>query len=227
MVNVMVKRAADRYPWLPGSLFFVGAVQFLVMLLVSTSLYPGYNVNLAYISDLGATCSSAGCFTEQPSSIIFTATTFLFGLLSFTGFLLLLVQPGRKWFTYLGILSSIGAMGVAIFTEEFLTLHGALAMLALGFGSLTAITAHRYVKSPFSIFGVVMGLAGFVFAAAFLDLSWGNPSLGNTATLGGLGIGAFERLLAYVVALWELGFGVYLMYVPLVERPNLARTPQR
>jgi hypothetical membrane protein len=223
----MFKRATERYPSLPGSLFVVGAVQFLLMLLVSTSLYPGYNVNLDYISDLGATCSSVGCSIEQPSSIIFNSTTFLFGLLSLTGFLLLLVQPGRKFFTYLGVLSSIGAMGVAIFTEEFLTLHGALAMLALGFGSLTAITAHRHVKSPFSVFGIVMGLAGLAFAAAFLDLSWGNPPLGNTATLGGLGIGAFERLLAYVVALWELCFGVYLMYVPLVERPNLAGTPQR
>ena len=211
----MSLRLVEHHPWIPGSLFFVGSVQFLLLLLVSTSLYPDYNVNFNYISDLGATCGSAGCFTEQPASIVFNSTTFLFGLLSLTGFLLLLTQPGKKLFTYLGVLSSIGAMGVSIFTEEFLTLHGALAMLALGFGALTAITAYRHVKSPFGIFGVVMGLAGLGFAAAFGYLSWGNPALGNTATLSGLGIGAFERLLAYVIALWQLGLGVYLMNAPL------------
>lgn len=205
----------DRYPWLTGALLFVGAVQFLIMLNVSTALYPDYDVNYNYISDLGATCR-ATCIIQQPSSIIFNSSTFLFGGLSLGGFYLLLRQQ-KRGFAYLGILSGIGATGVGLFTEEARAVHAVLAVLAFGTGALTAITAYRYVRFPFNLFSILMGVAGLVFLGllgVLLSMNPGDSASEMAQTLFGLGFGGLERPLAYAIVLWELGFGAYLMNSP-------------
>ncbi len=201
-----------HHPSLPGALFFVGGVQFLLMLTLSTALYPDYNVNLDYVSDLGATCRSA-CTVYQPSATIFNSSTFLFGLLALGGFILLLREKKRN-FAYLGLLSSAAAMGVGLLTEETMTIHLLLAILAFGAGALAAITTYWHTKYPFNLFSVLMGLAGLAFLGLlgmFLYLNPGYPASNTTQTLFGLGFGGLERMLVDSIVIWELGFGAYIM----------------
>jgi hypothetical membrane protein len=148
---------------------------------------------------------------EQPSSLIFNSSTFIFGLLSALGFCFLLMQSQRRVFAYLGLITSIGAMGVGLFTEEVISIHAISALIAFVGGGLTAITVYRFVRLPFSAFSVAMGVISLVFLGLFIDLTAGNLTSSSGRTLLGLGIGALERLLVYPIALWEVGFGAYLM----------------
>jgi hypothetical membrane protein len=64
----------------------------------------------------------------------------------------------------------------------------------------TAIAAAKIVKSPFSHFSILMGIASIT--ALFL--------YGANIYLG-LGPGGMERMIAYPVILWAISFGGYLM----------------
>ncbi len=208
----------DRYTWLPGALLFVGAVQFGLLLNISTGLYPGYDVNHNYISDLGATCRASGCIVQQPSSLIFNSSAFVFGLLGTIGFYLFGLQSGNRLFSLLGVISSTGAMGVGVFTEESSMLHTSSALLAFGVGGLMAILAYRVAKFPFSLFSVAMGglaIVFLIFLGLFIDLSSGGLTSGTMRTVAGLGFGLVERLVAHAILLWILGLGGYLMNSPL------------
>ncbi len=44
---------------LGGTLFFVAGAQFIIGMIISEALYPGYSTPLNTISDLGATCKSS------------------------------------------------------------------------------------------------------------------------------------------------------------------------
>jgi hypothetical membrane protein len=185
-----------------GALFFIAATQFVLCVIVSEALYPGYSIADNYISDLGV----------GPSSMIFNSSVFLLGLLMLIGTYFL--QRAFKEFTILTVLlvlTSIGAMGVGIFTENFGVIHFIVSLIAFLFGGLSAIFSvkcsyiHRFklVEMPFSIIAVILGLI----------------ALGALALLGGkiylgLGPGGMERMIAYPLFMWGVGFGGYLIAHP-------------
>jgi hypothetical membrane protein len=195
-----------------GALLFAAGIQFIFLLFVSTALYPDYNVNFNYISDLGATCrEGAGCMVEQPSSLIFNSTSLILGLLVIVGFLLLIVKSRKNLFGYLGVVSGIGAAGVGIFTEATGKVHGTFALFAFAAGALAAISSFRYSRFPFNAFSIILGLLSLIFLGLFLDLTLGNLTASTHSTLFGLGIGGLERLIVYPSVLWVVSFGAYLM----------------
>jgi len=182
-----MKRADGR---VAGALIFVGSIQFILCMLVAECLYPGYSVSGNYISDLGK--------LGLTSSLIFNPSVFVLGLTVAAGAYFLRQVIQNKVFPTFLVLCGIGAMGVGIFPEDFGTIHFAVSLMAFLFGALSAITSYKFQKPPLSFFAVILGLISLVALILFglkIDL--------------GLGVGGMERMIAYPILLWAIGFGGY------------------
>jgi hypothetical membrane protein len=195
-----------------GVLIFVAVAQFVLGLIVSEALYSGYSISGNYISDLGV----------GPSSIIFNSSVFLLGLLLIIGtYFLQRAFREHKALILILILTSIGAMGVGVFTEDFGIIHSVVSLIAFLFGGLSAIFSvicsrvHNFklLKMPFSIIAVMLG----VMCLGALVLFIGKIDLG-------LGVGGMERMIVYPVLLWGAGFGGYLIAYP--EEGTTEQKPQ-
>lgn len=177
-----------------GGSIFLGTLQFAILLLISESLYPGYSVSENYISDLGV--------GPEPSRTIFTFSIILFGAFTLVAAYLALKMKRDLSFTALLSLSGAGAIGVGLFNAiDYQQMHIISAFLAFGFGSLSAIASCRWSKPPYSYISIFLGL----LSLAALLLLWSQNLLG-------LGVGCMERMAAYSLIFWALGFGVYLMH---------------
>jgi hypothetical membrane protein len=195
-----------------GALFFVGAVVAIMGIFLAEIFYPGYNVSSNFISDLGAFCRTQGgqhiCQINQPSSTIFNASIFVFGVLVLLGSYFAYRAFRNRLFTIVLILAGIGVTGVGIFPENVLggTPHRIVSLMAFLFGGLAAIAAYRIERSPMTYFSVIMGVVTLVFLG-FLGIMEGTAS----SNYLGLGVGGIERMVAYPLLLWVVGFGGYLM----------------
>ena len=114
----------------------------------------------------------------------------------------------NRLFTILFILAGIGVTGVGIFPENVLggTSHHIVSLMAFLFGGLSAIAAYRIERSPMTYFSIIMGVVTLVFWG-FLELMEGTAA----SNYLGLGVGGIERIVAYPLLLWVVGFGGYLM----------------
>jgi hypothetical membrane protein len=181
-----------------GALILIAVTQFVLGLIVSEALYPGYSVSQNYISDLGV----------GPSSMIFNSSVFLLGLLLAIAAYFLQRAFDFKILTVLLVLTAIGAMGVGVFTEDFGTIHGVVSLIAFLFSGLSAVFSvicsyvhdFKLLKMPFSVIAVILGL----MTLGALVLFMGNIYFGLDA-------GGMERLIVYPSLMWGAGFGGYLM----------------
>ena len=175
-----------------GSLLFVGGVQFVLGIILAEALYPGYNTSIQTISSLGV----------GPSAIIFNSSVFLIGVLGLAGTYFVHRAFNFSLFTLLLGITFIGAIGVGLFTEatSTFTLHSIFAVIAFVFGGISAIVSYRLQKQPLSILSVILGV--------FSLLAMGLLASGNYL---GLGLGGIERMVAYPIILWAVGFGGYLI----------------
>ncbi len=184
-----------------GALVFIAVSQFVVGMIVSEALYPGYSTSDNYISDLGV----------GPSALIFNSSVFLMGLLMLIGAYFVWRAFDYTMLTVLLVLTAVGVMGVGVFTEDFGAIHGVVSLMAFLFSGLSAIFSvvcsyvHelKLVKMPFSALGIILGLMTLVALGLF-----------GVGEYLGLGVGGMERMIAYPVLLWGAGFGGYLIAFP-------------
>jgi hypothetical membrane protein len=184
-----------------GALVFIGGTQFLLGMLVSEAVYPGYNISRNYISDLGV----------GPAAQIFNSSVFLLGLMIIASAYSVHRCFGNRILTSLLVLTGVGAMGVGIFPEDSPLLHEIVSDIAFVFGGLLPIAACRLVRKPFTYFSAVMGLLS-LSALVLLSAEY-SFGLGQQFYLG-LGPGGMERMIAYPMLLWDVAFGGYLMASP-------------
>lgn len=184
------------YQKLAGALLFIGATQFIVGMFLAEATYPGYSISENFISDLGV----------GPSASVFNSSVFLLGLTAVVAAYLLQRAFGQLVVSVFFALAGAGAMGVGIFPESFGTglVHTLASLVAFLFGGLAAIIAYKLEKPPLTYLSVVMG----VIALLALGLFLGNYFLS-------LGKGGMERMIAYPILLWVVGFGGYLMTLSL------------
>jgi len=188
-----------------GSLVLVAVAQFVLGVIVSEALYPGYSVADNYVSDLGV----------GPSALIFNSSAFLLGLLLLIGAYFLQRAFHFEMLTLMVVLTAVGAMGVGIFTEDFATIHSVMSLITFVFSGLAAIFSvlcsyvHKFplVKMPFSALSVILGL----MTLGAIGLLLGGVYLG-------LGKGGMERMIVYPVLMWGAGFGGYLIAYPEERR---------
>ena len=174
---------------LAGTLLFTGAAQFILAMIIAEALYPGYSTSANYISDLGV----------GPSALIFNTSIFLLGIMIVAGTYLIYRALRPRLFTVLLTLAGVGAMGVGIFTEDFLTVHFVASVVTFLFGSLAAISSYRLIRTPLKYLSAILGLFGLmalILMASGLTLD--------------LGVGGIERMIAYPILLWGMGFGGHL-----------------
>jgi hypothetical membrane protein len=191
-----------------GVLFLVASAQFILGLVVAEALYPNYSVADNYVSDLGV----------GPSSLVFNSSAFLFGALSLVGAYFLPRIVDFRGLTVLLILMSIGAMGVGVFTSGFsTTIHGAVSLMAFGFGALSAIVSFKVLKMPLSAISVILGVltlaALALFAAGLVttgSLTSNVPPPASEFFLG-LGPGGMEHMIVYPAGIWLILFSGHLI----------------
>jgi hypothetical membrane protein len=173
-----------------GTLLFLGAVQFLIVLVVAEALYPNYSVSLNYISDLGV----------GSTALIFNSSVFLLGLLVVAG-AYFIREAFKSNFLFIAlILTGIGAMMVGLFPETAGVMHTIASLITFLFGGLAAIVSYKVENPPFSYLSVVLGALGLVGLGLFAS--------GNYLSLG---VGGMERMIAHPVLLWAVGFGGHLV----------------
>ncbi len=196
----------DERTW-AGVGFFVGAAQFLTLMMVAEALAPqGYSLSKNPISDLGVGVTAG----------LFNASIIVLGLLVVAGAYLFHRAERQRLVTVPLLLTGIGAMGVGIFPETTGDPHGISALIAFIFGNLVAILAYRVERAPLRFISPILGILGL--AALALGLS------GNDL---GLGFGGMERMIVYPVLLWTVAFGGSLMTVPSAPAAPQPTTQER
>jgi hypothetical membrane protein len=183
-----------------GSLLFIGSVQCVLGIIISEALYPSYSTSNQTISSLGV----------GPSALIFNSSLFLIGALGVAG--TYFVHQAFKFdpFTLNLGMTHIGAIGVGLFTmaTSTFTIHSMFSIITYLFGGISAIMSYKLQKPPLSSLSIVLG----IFSLLALVLV-------ESKTYLGLGVGGMERMIAYPLLLWEVGFGSQLISYSS-ETPN-------
>ncbi|MFZ3168953.1 MAG: DUF998 domain-containing protein [Candidatus Methanoperedens sp.] len=185
---------------LAGAFMFVGGVQFAIGMVLAEIFYPEYSVSGNYISDLGATCRET-CKIYQPSAFIFNTSAIFLGIFILLSSYCIWLEFKNYLISILIGLSGLGALGVGLFPETTGTLHLIVSLITFLFAALSAIAARNFVKSPFTFFSVFLGIESLAALVLF-----------GLEYYMGLGSGGMERMIAYPVLLWAIGFGGYLMH---------------
>ncbi len=178
---------------LAGLLFLAGAVQFLLAMLVSEGMRPTYSVSTNAISDLGV----------PSTALLFNGSIIILGVLILAAAYLYHPSHRKMWLTVPFVLAGIGPIGVGLFPETTGLPHGVFALISFLFGSLLAILVSTQVRPPFRYLSLLLGIVGLVALVLF--------TTGNDA---GIGLGGMERMIAFPVLFWGIGFGAYLMATP-------------
>jgi hypothetical membrane protein len=173
-----------------GTILSVGTVQFIMLMIIAEILYPNYSVSDNYISDLGV----------GPSAFIFNSSVFLLGLMVVAGAYFLYRVLHSRLLSVLLILTGVGAMGVGLFTEAAGGIHAVFSLITFLFGGISAIAFYKVEKTPFNWLSIILGAMGLMALVLFAS--------GNYV---GLGPGGMERMVAYPMLLWGVGFGGHLI----------------
>jgi hypothetical membrane protein len=173
-----------------GLLILTGAIQLIVCMIIAETLYNGYSAADNYISDLGV----------GPSAMIFNASMILFGLMTIGGAYYIMRAFHTRLTPLLFAIAGIAAIGVGIFTEDYHEIHLVMSVLIFLFGALSAISTIKLEKSVMRYVSALLGLTGLIALA-----------LAFSGNYLGLGPGGMERMIAYPLLLWTVGFGGYLI----------------
>ena len=163
-----------------GYVSLVGVSQFLLVMVVSEALYPGYSVRENYISDLGV----------GPTSALFNASIIAMGLAVIAASALL-----RARYSPLLFLTGAGAVMVGLFPETTGLPHLLGALIAFLFGGVTAVVTSKG-RNPF---WAVLGVTSLVSLVLYA-----------TGNYGPLGPGGMERMIVCPELIWGVSFSSHL-----------------
>ena len=184
-----------------GLLFFVGVVQFVLAVIISEAIYPGYSVGQQYVSDLGD-WNLAGNYAA-----IFNASAILLGIFVISG--AYFIQRGFKnrLFTTLLFMIGVGNVVVGVVAENIsFPLHVVFALVSFVSAATCAIMSYKFEKAPLSYISVILGAVTLLAIVLFFS----GYSV-NSGFYLGLGLGGMERFIIYPSLLWLLGFSAYLI----------------
>jgi hypothetical membrane protein len=172
-----------------GALFFVGAAQFILIIVIAEARYPGYNVATNALSNLGVGP------TAYTNALFYSAWIAVCGALAFIVSLLGRRILGTDLATTLAV-AAVCAVGVGVFPVRISAPHYVFAITAFVFAAISAIISYRVLRPPLSHFSVGLGIISLVALVLLITGHW-----------LGIGKGGMERLSAYPIFLWALGFG--------------------
>ena len=190
--------------WVPGLLLFILAAGFVTVMMVGTSMAPGYDVQGGAISDLGVIGETA---------MLFNGALLAVGLLNIASGYLLYRSHGHVWVFAVFVLAGVGAIGAGLVPLNTSDLHGIFALLAFVFFSIEALAIATLISGPMRWVSVLAGLVGLAFVVLMVIGDSGNPGV-----FGPIGHGGAERMIVYPSMLWMMAFGGYLMAAPSGDR---------
>lgn len=187
------------YQKIAGSLLIIGSIQFLLLVTIAETQYPGYNTGINTLSDL------ADLPIYEPSATIFNITVFLLGLCLAVASYLIYKKFKAKIFPALLAISGIGIMGVGIFPGHTGGTHVLFAMTSFIFGSLAVITSFTILRDSWLKYIIpALGAIGFIDILSIIVLQGASPFMA-------LGEGGAERLIAYPIIFGLIALGGYIM----------------
>jgi hypothetical membrane protein len=204
--TLTIARARERSRsslWVPGILLFVLAAGFMTVIMVATSMAPGYDVQGGAISDLGVIGETAALFNGALLAV---------GALNIASGYLLYRTHGRAWIFAIFLLAGLGAIGAGLVPLNTSGLHGIFALVAFVFFNLEALSCAALVTGPMRWVSAVAGLTGLAFVVLMVIGDAGNPGV-----FGPLGHGGAERMIVYPSMLWMMAFGGCLMAAPSLD----------
>ena len=181
-----------------GLLMVISGIQFMLLVSIAETLYPGYNTAKYDLSSL------ADLPIHEPSATIFNVTVFIAGLLIvIASYLIYKRYHGKIFPAFLGLLG-IGAMGVGIFPGYTGNVHVIFAMASFIFGSLALLASFTILKdSLLKYILIVLGAIALLDILLVIILQDASPFMA-------FGIGGTERLIVYPVILGVIALGGYL-----------------
>jgi len=201
---------------LAGTLLLIGGAWTILSITVAESLTPGYSVSKETISGLGSPIFSGACNDVpscvapiQPASAIFVFAKVLNGILWIWSGSILRGATGHRRFAL--AISVVGVANIVVgasyiplylggtsagFVVTTGAVHAAGALTTFVLVPIAAISTYRFTRAPLRYFSLVLG--AFALAANFLWL---------TGNYFGMGYGGMERMVAYPLYVWGIGFG--------------------
>ncbi len=187
-----------------GLVMFLGTVQWAMMLIILESFQPNYNSALHYVSSLGS----------GTTAIIYNISIILFGLGVVLSSVMLYYSLDTstkvmKIFLTLLLLTGIFIIGVGVFPENMIPMHGYVTPLAFIFAIASTLVSYKVVKALFSYISLGIGLIMLLGLIVFF------PYVGlpreSTITFLGLMKGTIERIIIYPLIFWMIGLSITLI----------------
>jgi hypothetical membrane protein len=181
-------------------LFTLSSAQFLLVMMLGAAIAPEYSLHDNAISDLGVIPETA---------LLFNASIILFGLLMILGAYLYHPLHAKPLITSVIIIAGIGSIGVGLFPLNNLGIHTIFALIAFIFANIIPVTVSLILPKPLKILSIATGIIGLFYL--FVQI------LGDTNILnlyGPIGHGGSERMIVYLVLLWLVAFGGYIIASP-------------
>ncbi|MGD0327254.1 MAG: DUF998 domain-containing protein [Halobacteriota archaeon] len=169
-----------------GALFFVGAAQFILVIVIAEARYPwGYSVATNAVSNLGV----------GQTALLYSAWIAVCGALAFIVSLLGRRTLGTGLAATLAVAGAC-AVGVGLFPVRTSAPHEIFAIAAYVFVAVSVIISYRVLRPPLSHFSAGLGIIALVALVLLVTGHW-----------LAIGKGGMERMIAYPILLWALGFG--------------------
>ncbi|AEB95354.1 DUF998 domain-containing protein [Metallosphaera cuprina] len=169
-----------------GSLLVLGVTQFWILMMMAEELYPGYNLDSNYISDLGV----------GRTAPIFNGSIVILGILVVLSGVFISSRLLSAFF----VMGGLGMMGVGIFPETTGYPHLISAFLAFLFSSLASFPAFKLAYGVLRYLYPLLGLISLVFLALFVTHSYLS-----------IGPGGVERFIVLPDLIWSISFGTSLV----------------
>lgn len=183
-----------------GLLFVIGVTEYILAIIISEAIHPGYSVGQQYLSDLGD-WSLVG-----NSALIFNTSVILYGLFVIAGAYFIWRGFRNVLFGSLLAINGVGSVVIGMVAQNISpTVHSDFALVAFITAASSAVVSHKFMKSPLSQTSVILGAVSFLAIVLFV--------LGHRSSVAfmGIGVGGMERFIIYPTLLWMLGFGAYLI----------------
>lgn len=179
---------------------------FLTVTMLAASIAPGYDYNVAAISDLGVIDETAA---------LFNGLLLVVGALNVAAGVLLHRLHGRRWITSMYALAGIGAAGAGLAPLDTGAAHSLFALAGFVFFNVQAIATGRVVHGPMRPISYAAGLVGLAYVVVMVV-----GDAGMAAVFGPIGHGGAERMIVFPAMLWALAVGGYLLADGRLTAPN-------
>ncbi|MEJ2250709.1 MAG: DUF998 domain-containing protein [Candidatus Lokiarchaeota archaeon] len=173
------------------------AAQFMIIVMLSETIAPDYNLNESVISKLGIISSTA---------LLFNISLFLVGILNIIGGFLYYQSHKDLKILIPFLLAGIGASGAGIFSLNTPKLHVFFAIFVFLFFNLQAIVTSFRLSHFMKYISLFMGILGFIYVVIMII-----GDAGVTVVFDLIGHGGTERMIVYPPIFWLMVFGGFLM----------------